>query len=84
MTVECRQAWALHQLYLAGPNGCTPIDNPGPRWSHYIFKLRGLGIDVETLTENHGGQFAGHHTRYVLRSSISLVVEGEGERKEAA
>lgn len=84
MTIGGRQAWALHQLYLAGKAGCTPIDTPGPRWSDYIFKLRGHGIDIETITENHEGPFAGQHARYVLRSSISLVIEGEGRQKEAA
>jgi hypothetical protein len=79
-----RDAWALHQLYLAGVTGCTPIDNPGPRWSHYVFKLRGMGFNIETVTENHGGQFAGHHARYILRSSISLMIKDDNEKKEAA
>jgi hypothetical protein len=35
-----RDAWALSSLILAGADGCTPIDNPGPRWSGYIFKLK--------------------------------------------
>ena len=39
-TVKGRDAWALLELLKAGPRGCTPIDNPGPRWSHYVFKLR--------------------------------------------
>ena len=84
MTIIGRDAWALHQLSLAGATGCTPITNPGPRWSHYVFKLRGMGFDIETVTESHEGQFAGHHARYVLRSSISLAINGEGEQKEAA
>lgn len=84
MTIDGRPAWALHQLHLAGKVGCTPLTTPGPRWSDYVFKLRGMGFDVETVTESHEGQFAGHHARYVLRSSISLAIKGEGERKEAA
>lgn len=84
MTITGRDAWALHQLYLAGKVGCTPIDTPGPRWSHYVYKLRGMGIDIETITEAHAGQFAGHHARYVLRSSISLAIRDEDEQKEAA
>ena len=35
-----RDAWALGELIGAGAAGCTPIDNPGPRWSGYIFKLK--------------------------------------------
>src|SRR5665811_1625975 len=33
---EGRDAWALDQLIRAGKRGCTPIDNPAPRWSHYV------------------------------------------------
>jgi hypothetical protein len=84
MTITGRDAWALDCLYRAGNAGCTPIDNPGPRWSHYVFKLRGMGFDIETVTESHEGQFSGHHARYVLKSAITLAVKGEDERKEAA
>lgn len=82
--VKGRDAWALQELHRAGAAGCTPIDTPGPRWSGYVHKLRGKGLNIETVTENHEGQFAGHHARYVLRSPISLVVENEDEQKEAA
>jgi len=34
-----RVAWTLHQLLTAGAKGCTPIENPAPRWSDYVFKL---------------------------------------------
>jgi len=83
-TVKGRDAWALQQLHLAGATGCTPIDTPGPRWSGYVHKLRGKGLNIETVTENHSGQFAGHHARYVLRSNVSLTVECEDEQREAA
>ena len=53
--------------------GCTPITTPGPRWSDYVFKLRRRGIDVETVTESHGGPYAGTHARYVLRSKIERL-----------
>lgn len=83
-TVKGRDAWALQQLHLAGAAGCTPIDTPGPRWSGYVHKLRGKGLNIETITENHEGQFAGHHARYVLRSTVSLMAVADGEQKEAA
>lgn len=82
--VKGRDAWALQELHRAGAAGCTPIDNPGPRWSGYVHKLRKKGLSIETVTENHSGPFAGHHARYILRSSISLVVRTEDEQKEAA
>lgn len=70
-----RDAWALMQLLLAGERGCTPIDNPAPRWSAYVFKLRRHGIAIETVNERHGGAFAGNHARYVLRTPVR-VLEG--------
>jgi hypothetical protein len=35
-----REEWALSHLLAAGAAGCTPIDQPGPRWSDYVFKLK--------------------------------------------
>jgi hypothetical protein len=70
-----RVAWTLHQLLTAGQKGCTPIENPAPRWSDYVFKLRRKGIEIETLSEKHGGTYAGRHARYVLRSPIEIVEE---------
>ncbi len=79
-----RVAWALLELAAAGQHGCTPIDNPGPRWSGYVHKLRhdhGLAIEglaIETVHETHGGPFSGNHARYVLRSRVRvLAVAGE-------
>lgn len=70
-----RDAWALQHLRRAGERGCTPIDTPGPRWSHYVFKLRRAGFLIETVEEPHGGPFSGHHARYVLRSKVSIIEE---------
>lgn len=75
LTVVGRDAWALQNLVRAGRAGCTPIDHPGPRWSHYVFKLRGFGFIIETINEMHGGPFAGRHARYVLRSDVQLLDE---------
>jgi hypothetical protein len=72
-----RDAWALQQLQAANDNGCTPIDNPAPRWSAYVHKLRKAGIVAETIRERHGGPFAGEHARYVLRTEITILeIEG--------
>lgn len=68
-----RNAWALTNLIDAGERGCTPIDTPGPRWSAYVHNLRGDGLDIETITEPHGGPYKGTHARYVLRSSVSVI-----------
>lgn len=71
-TIEAkgRDAWALDRLCEAGPRGCTPITEPAPRWSAYVYNLRGLGVPIETVTEAHGGDFAGTHGRYVLRARV--------------
>ena len=72
-TVELvgRDAWALNKLLDAGSTGCTPIDQPAPRWSHYVWKIRAQNINVETITEEHGGPYSGHHARYVLRARVT-------------
>lgn len=66
-----RYAWALSSLIDSGLAGCTPIDRPGPRWSHYVFVLRrDYGLNIETITEAHGAPFPGTHARYVLRTDV--------------
>ena len=68
-----RAAWALQQLIAAGAKGCTPIDQPAPRWSHYTWLLRRDGVAIETIHESHGGAYAGHHARYRLNSDIQVI-----------
>ena len=69
-----RVAWTLKELVTAGPDGCTPIDNPAPRWSAYVHLLRHEhGLSVETIYERHGGDYPGVHARYVLRSQVELI-----------
>jgi hypothetical protein len=72
--VSGRELWALTCLLRAGEAGCTPVDNPAPRWSAYVHDLRGMGIEIETISEPNGGDFAGHHARYVLRSRVVPVL----------
>jgi Winged helix domain len=79
VTVRGRDAWALLELKAANDNGCTPIDQPGPRWSGYVHKLRKAGIVIETIREAHGGPFSGQHARYVLRSLITILEEKGGK-----
>jgi hypothetical protein len=68
-----RFAWALAALIAAGDKGATPIDHPGPRWSHYVHVLRREGLAIETVDERHGPPFPGRHARYVLRSAVEVV-----------
>lgn len=67
-----RMAWALRELILAGDRGCTPLRNPGPRWSAYVHKLRAYGFDIETTVERHAGPFSGNHGRYVLHTRLRI------------
>lgn len=83
VTTKGRDAWALQELMHAGEVGCTPLDNPGPRWSGYVHNLRKLGFIIETIRENHDGPFPGQHARYVLRSRIRVLDEC-GDLREVA
>lgn len=77
VSLKGREAWALDQLIEAGAGGCTPITHPAPRWSGYVFGMRGYGIPIETIHEPHGGEFAGTHGRYILRARVVRVVGGK-------
>lgn len=68
--VKGRVRWALDRLLAAGRMGCTPITEPAPRWSAYVFELRSLGVHIETIHEKHAGDFPGTHARYVLRAKV--------------
>jgi hypothetical protein len=72
VTVSGRDRWALAALIEAGAKGCTPINDPAPRWSAYVFNLRGIGIPIETHTEAHAGPFSGTHARYELLAHVTL------------
>lgn len=83
--VSGRNAWALTELHRAGLRGCTPIDNPGPRWSAYVFNLRTEhGLAIETVYENHSGPFPGSHARYVLRSDVEVLSRSDEVERAAA
>ncbi len=72
IVVSGRVQWALNQLCKAGAVGCTPINNPAPRMAAYVHPQRQMGVEIETITEPHEGDFPGHRARYVLRPGISL------------
>jgi hypothetical protein len=65
----------LAKLIDAGPEGMTSLENPAPRLSDYVFKLRKRGITIDTITETHGGDFPG--VRYVLRSKVERLAPME-------
>ena len=85
ITVKGRLAWALLALVDAGEVGCKPLDQPGPRWSGYVHKLRTRHrLAIETVIEPHAGPFAGNHARYILRSQIEIVHRSDQGYERAA
>jgi hypothetical protein len=73
LTFTGREAWTLRRLIEAGSTGVTTIDQPAPRWSHYIFKLRRAGLSITTEFEKHKGPFPGTHGRYRLVTRVTIV-----------
>ena len=72
-----RNQWAMEQLIKSGSNGCTPLSNGAPRWSAYVHNLRNFGVQIRTVTERHGGTFAGNHGRYVLVAEVAIALGGK-------
>lgn len=84
-TVIGRDAWTLDELVSAGQKGCTPIDNPAPRWSAYVHNLRrNQGLVIQTRYEANKGQFAGTHGRYVLISAVEIISRSDEPQALAA
>lgn len=79
-----RDAWMLDQLLAVGSAGCTSLENPAPRISHYVFKLRTkFGLHIETVDEKHGGPYHGSHARYFLRSKVEPIGRAPVDRHQA-
>lgn len=68
-----REAWTLLHLINVGSAGVTTLDQPAPRWSHYIYKLRGAGLVISTDYEKHKGDYPGTHGRYRLETHVSIL-----------
>jgi hypothetical protein len=62
VTIKGRYARCLHTLIETGEKGVSPaMDDPMPRWSHYVFWLRSHHqVMIETVTEKHGGPTQAH------------------------
>ena len=70
LTLTKRAAWVLGELLAAGPEGISKISYAGVNIGDAILKCRKAGVRIETQHEPHGGEFSGHHGRYVLQSRI--------------
>jgi len=73
LAVTKRAAFFLGELLAAGDRGITTINYPGVRVGDAIHKLRKAGVIVETQYEQHGGEFAGNHGRYILKSKVQRI-----------
>ncbi|WP_281016497.1 hypothetical protein [Minwuia sp. IMCC3077] len=71
---EPRVVQILKMLVERGLLGVTPLDLSGVRVAASVFKLRmDYAIPIETVTERHGGRYAGTYGRYVLRADVRPV-----------
>ncbi|WP_406736547.1 hypothetical protein [Thioclava sp. GXIMD4215] len=69
--VSGRNRWMLEQMLRDGPRGTTSAEcAPGLRLSGYVHSLRNMGVEIETLMEEHHGTFPGYHGRYFLRCKV--------------
>lgn len=74
--VKGRDSWLLRRLLQSGGRGVTTQELPaGVRASHYVYKLRKAGVVIESAEEQHGGDFAGRHSRYILKSSLEIIAD---------
>jgi hypothetical protein len=65
-----RADFFLGELLAAGREGISTINYPGVRVGDAIFKLRKAGVEIETDHVAHGGEFAGSHGVYRLKSRV--------------
>jgi hypothetical protein len=77
LTLTKRAAWVLDELLAAGPAGISKISYPGVNVGDAILKCRKAGVHIETEYEQHRGEFAGHHGRYILRSKVIRLDTGQ-------
>lgn len=77
--VEGQEARTLNALVTAGSAGITSLDIStwALRTSHYIYKLRKLGLSIDMEREPHAGPVPGKHGRYRLRTAIQILEDGE-------
>lgn len=71
-----KQIKTLNALVDGGIKGITALELSNTwalRLADYVFQIkRGLGIDIETVREEHEG---GWHGRYVLISDVQIIFE---------
>jgi hypothetical protein len=72
---EARTLLALHDALATGITALE-ISSWALRLAHYVFKLRGRGLLIDMVREEHDGPVPGRHGRYFLRTGIRLIEAG--------
>lgn len=74
-----RNIEALRHLIEAGQKGVSALDfwATGKRLSHYVFKLRGFGLEIETQDIQAGDGIT--YGRYILKGDIRIEQEPDRE-----
>lgn len=83
---EGRPAWALDNLIRNRAKGFRTIDCSATQLPFYIWQLRQvLGDDaIQTIREDHGGDYPGKHARYVLRDLTLTTEHCKPDKKKPA
>jgi hypothetical protein len=74
-SVEGQESRTLQALVAAGSAGITALEVStwALRLAHHVWKLKKLGVTIDTVREKHAGPAPGVHGRYILRNSIEIV-----------
>jgi hypothetical protein len=76
-SVAGKDAMALEALIKAGKCGVIALELSNTwalRLGAYVHRLRGHGLDIETVREAHDN-IGGWHARYVLHSPVTILGE---------
>jgi hypothetical protein len=70
-----QEARTLNALSAAGSQGITSLEMSSwaLRLAHYAMKLRRLGLEIETVKEDHHKPVKGWHARYVLKTPVEIL-----------
>ena len=79
-----RNCETLRALIEAGPRGTSSLEHwaVGKRLSHYIYRLRGFGLDIETQDVQTGDGV--RYGRYVLHGDVQIKDDGADTESRAA
>ncbi len=65
-------AGAVEALDQAGLAGCNASSHQQTNWPDAVYRLRQLGLEIDTRDDLTGGTYRGRACRYVLRSPVTF------------